>query len=231
MKYLWQNIPVLENWPSLETQFSVLIWRICDRIFPFQKTVWPRRRSTASHTVIKNLLSSKQWTDEDTSEKQDAIGYCDLQIRDLKTTSTPLRLFLGSLIGMHPSMYPACPLSTLHTNACPCGHRKLSGEDFLKNVPGSTNGDKLPRLMAKTYRGPAYSTHLWRKTLNQQCVLVCRQYKSWVKAKSACAPPPHTVFHSVRTLVELRRTVPSPGVRGRYLVQGVSGDSVLVYKR
>jgi hypothetical protein len=177
--------------------------------------------------VIKNLLSSKQWTDVDTSAKQDAIGYCDLQIRDLKTRSTPLRLFLGSLIGMHP----ACPLSTLYTNAGPCGRRKLSGEDFLRTVPGSPNGDKLLRLTAKTYRGPAYSTHLWRKTLKQQCVVVCRQYKSSLMAKSACAPPPHTVFHSVRTLVELRRIVPSLGVRGRYLVQGVSGDWVLVYKR
>jgi hypothetical protein len=133
----------------------------------------------------------------------------------------------GILIGMHP----ACPLSTLYTNAGPCGRRKLSGEDFLRTVPGSPNGDKLPRLTAKTYRGPAYSTHLWRKTLKQQCVVVCRQYKSSLMAKSACAPPPHTVFHSVRTLVELRRIVPSLGVRGRYLVQGVSGDWVLVYKR
>ncbi len=138
---------------------------------------------------------------------------------------------LGTVIGMHPSMHPACLLSTLYTNAGPCARRKLSGEDILRTVPGSPDGDELPRLLAKTYRGPAYSTHLWRKTLNQQCVVVCRQYQSWVKAKSACAPPPHTVFHSVRTLVELRRTVPSPGVRGRNLVQGVSGDWVLVYNR
>ncbi len=55
-------------------------------------------------------------------------------------------------------MHPACPLSTLHTNAGPCGRRKLSGEEFLRTVPGSPNGDKLPRLMAKTYKGPAYST-------------------------------------------------------------------------
>jgi len=90
LKYLWRNKPFLENWPSLETQFSVLIWRICDRIFPFQKIVWPQRKSTTLHTVMKNLLSNKQWTDEDTSAKQDSIGYCDLQIRDFKTMNTPL---------------------------------------------------------------------------------------------------------------------------------------------
>ncbi|KAH9556243.1 hypothetical protein CY35_07G016600 [Sphagnum magellanicum] len=33
----------------------------------------------------------------------------------------PLPLYLGQLIGMHLSMHPTCPLSTLHTNAGPCG--------------------------------------------------------------------------------------------------------------